>query len=332
MSQGASSPSLRDVAHRAGVSAMTVSRALRGLPKVSENLRHDIVQLAREMGYTPDPRISQLMAHLRQGRAAGTSVNLAWLTPYTTEDGSPARKYRTRILQGARVRARQLGYGLDVISFHKDRLSPQRCRDILDARGIQGVIISPLGTEDRVLQVNLDGLAVTAIGFSLEEPHCPRVGENFFEDTLLVLQRLQSRGCGRVGVVLEMDPGQHMVEHVVGAWAGWCVKNQKPLLPPLVGIPLKDSDLKKWFKQEKPDGLVTNIHPPSWFPRRLKCYRIGLISDASQTPGVLPDLEGMGATAVDMVASQILSFQKEKLTTRKSMLLSGRLAESTSGD
>ena len=45
---------LRDVAAAAGVSAMTVSRALRGIDGVSEATRRRVALLAREMGYVPD--------------------------------------------------------------------------------------------------------------------------------------------------------------------------------------------------------------------------------------------------------------------------------------
>lgn len=46
---------LSDVAHAAGVSAMTVSRALRGEQRVKPELVRHIQQIAQNMGYVPDP-------------------------------------------------------------------------------------------------------------------------------------------------------------------------------------------------------------------------------------------------------------------------------------
>ena len=46
---------LSDVAHAAGVSAMTVSRALRGEQSVKAALAQQIQQIAQSMGYVPDP-------------------------------------------------------------------------------------------------------------------------------------------------------------------------------------------------------------------------------------------------------------------------------------
>ncbi|MGO4439134.1 LacI family DNA-binding transcriptional regulator [Rhizobium sp. RAF56] len=45
---------LRDVAERAGVSPITVSRALRNPGIVSEELRETVLRIVEEMGYTPD--------------------------------------------------------------------------------------------------------------------------------------------------------------------------------------------------------------------------------------------------------------------------------------
>lgn len=321
------STSLRQIADRAGVSTMTVSRALRGLPKVSETQRARIVEIAEEMGYRPDPKITQLMAHLRQGRAVAGTSNLAWLTPHDDERKIGERDYRKELLKGARRRAESLGYTLDVISFHKDGLKPERCRRILEARGIQGVIISPLSSQDQHLEVPLNEFAVASIGFALESPRFHRVGENFFEDTQIALNRLAVRGCRRVGVVLSMDPKQHMVEHVLGAWAGWCVRERMPMPEPLVCSPLREVDVKEWYKREKPDGIVSNVNIQNWLPQKVKHFLVGLFSGDDGIPGVESDLEAIGSAAVDMVVAQILRNESGVPGERKTMLLSGVLRE-----
>jgi DNA-binding LacI/PurR family transcriptional regulator len=45
---------LKDIAAQAGVSVMTVSKALRDAPDVSDATRTRIRQLASQMGYVPD--------------------------------------------------------------------------------------------------------------------------------------------------------------------------------------------------------------------------------------------------------------------------------------
>ncbi|MGA1800976.1 LacI family DNA-binding transcriptional regulator [Rhizobium sp. HT1-10] len=63
---------LSDVAERVGVSAITVSRALRDPDKVSVDLRRDILQVIKEMGYVPD-----LAARALAGRHSGIIAVLA---------------------------------------------------------------------------------------------------------------------------------------------------------------------------------------------------------------------------------------------------------------
>lgn len=45
---------LKDIAHRAGVSVMTVSKVMRDAPDISANTKARVRQLAQQMGYTPD--------------------------------------------------------------------------------------------------------------------------------------------------------------------------------------------------------------------------------------------------------------------------------------
>ena len=62
-------PTMADVAKAAGVSKNTVSLALRGSPRVSEETRKRIAGLATSMGYRLNPTVAHLMAQLRQTRA-----------------------------------------------------------------------------------------------------------------------------------------------------------------------------------------------------------------------------------------------------------------------
>jgi DNA-binding LacI/PurR family transcriptional regulator len=57
---------LKDLAHQAGVSIMTVSRALRGLPGVSEKVRATILEIAKESDYHSDPLLSSLSSYRKR--------------------------------------------------------------------------------------------------------------------------------------------------------------------------------------------------------------------------------------------------------------------------
>ena len=52
--------SIRDVADHVGVSTATVSRALRGLPRVSPQTRRRVLEAAVTLGYEASPSASSL--------------------------------------------------------------------------------------------------------------------------------------------------------------------------------------------------------------------------------------------------------------------------------
>ena len=73
---------IRDVAHRAGVSIATVSRALRDADSVTPETRARVTQAATELEYVP----SQLGRQLAQGRHAANGIVFPDLSgPYYAE-------------------------------------------------------------------------------------------------------------------------------------------------------------------------------------------------------------------------------------------------------
>ena len=78
---------MSDVARRAGVSPATVSRALRGLPNVSDDARGRVLAAVQELQYVISPAASRL--------ASGTTGAVAVLVPY------PGRWFYGQVLSGA---------------------------------------------------------------------------------------------------------------------------------------------------------------------------------------------------------------------------------------
>ncbi|HEX7098400.1 MAG TPA: LacI family DNA-binding transcriptional regulator [Acidimicrobiia bacterium] len=69
---------IEDVASRAGVSVATVSRALRGLPHVSQATREKVLRAAEELDYRPNPHAARLAA----GRSGTVGVALPVLNSW----------------------------------------------------------------------------------------------------------------------------------------------------------------------------------------------------------------------------------------------------------
>jgi LacI family transcriptional regulator, repressor for deo operon, udp, cdd, tsx, nupC, and nupG len=76
------SPTIEDVARRAGVSVATVSRALRGLPNVAPSTRQRVMKAASALSYVADPSASLLAGGT--SRTVGLAVPLLGQWYYST--------------------------------------------------------------------------------------------------------------------------------------------------------------------------------------------------------------------------------------------------------
>jgi DNA-binding LacI/PurR family transcriptional regulator len=131
------SSSINDVARATGVSTATVSRALRGLPNVSETTRAIVRQAAAELGYVP----SSSAAGLASGRtmAMGVVVPTLELWFYST------------VLEGVDAVLRRAGY--DLILFNLGDRHGERER-VFDRS---------------ILRKRTDALIALCVDFSAEE-------------------------------------------------------------------------------------------------------------------------------------------------------------------
>jgi DNA-binding LacI/PurR family transcriptional regulator len=132
---------LKDISERAGVSIMTVSKALRDAPDISQSTKARLRQLAQEMGYVPDSTA--------QGLRNKKSKLFGLILP------SLANPIYVRMLLAIQERAYDLGY--DVLlgyTLHKlDR--EETCLRRFLSRRVDGLFVSPvyrIESESRLYQ------------------------------------------------------------------------------------------------------------------------------------------------------------------------------------
>ncbi|MGA2659264.1 MAG: LacI family DNA-binding transcriptional regulator [Verrucomicrobiota bacterium] len=132
---------LKDIAQRAAVSVMTVSKALRDEPDVSTATKTRIKLLAQQLGYVPDSTAQGLRN--RTTKLFGLAV------------ASCADPFLSRLVLAIEERAYELGY--DVLLAHTLNI-PEReeaCIRRFLARRVDGLFLSPvyrIATEARVYQ------------------------------------------------------------------------------------------------------------------------------------------------------------------------------------
>ena len=132
-----------DIAHLAGVSQSTVSRALRGHPMVNAKTRERILEIARELNYTVDKNASNLRL-----KHSGTLALLFFEDP--TVDDSAINPFFLSMLGSVTRACSQQGYDL-LISFQE--LERDWHADYEDSSKADGIIL--LGYGDYVVYRSL---------------------------------------------------------------------------------------------------------------------------------------------------------------------------------
>ena len=204
--QPAPRQTLTDLARVAGISRAAASYAMRGDTSVSRETVERVRKIAAEIGYSPDARVSSLMAHIRRNRLPQNREALAfvWVSTYPGEK-FPAyhQHYLRTILAGAKLRAHELGCSLAEFWLDEPGMTPARLWRILRTRGITGVVFSPAMHD---LAIALDWawehFACAVIGNTEWTPPLHRAGHYHYRSMWLTLQRLRDEGFHRPAAIL----------------------------------------------------------------------------------------------------------------------------------
>ena len=305
---------MRHVARAAGVAVSTVSKALRNDPSIPEKRCRAIQAVAEELGYHPHPLVAALMSQIHHHRRRSDPHNIAWIDLWPAGKDCTAAMSAELVLRGARERARELGYGIEVYPAGSNGMSPKHLHRTLTTRGQWGLIIPPVPESAMRFPLDMRGLTGVTIGTSLHEPVMHRVSPNHFQGCVLLFERLRAKGFRRIGLVL--TPA--MNERVEGKWLGAFhafqeqLPKSKRVLPLLVA---RDDNqaLTRWLLRQKPDAVLvaekffwTEVSQPKGSSMR-RPFIAWLMQQASSRGFGRLDLrpEQLGRVAVEMVVAQI---------------------------
>jgi len=254
---------LRDIAERAGVSRMTVSLALRGDPKVSKQVQERVRRIAKEIGYKPNPKVSRAMAELARSRHVEARERLAFLTTDPTENGWRKWKHNAGCFEGARLRALEYGYVLEPFWLRKPGMGHEKTADMLWNRGIEGVMVAPLGNDMeidgiRTFDFDWSRFSVVELSETLDEPRFDCARHDHFDGMLQALFSLEKMGYRRIGLTIERILDVRTRHRWYSAYLLWrSVRGYATELPVLFYENPDIEQTAKWIETNGMDAVVT---------------------------------------------------------------------------
>jgi DNA-binding LacI/PurR family transcriptional regulator len=326
-------PSLAQIAARARVSVMTVSRAMRRQPGVSPEVAKRIMRLAETMAYRPNPFVQALMTQVRTGKAGAGPRAIALVVPQFDDAAWGGQDWIRRGIHGASERAQQKGFTLEVVLWRRSQISDQRLDQILKARGIHGLVIAPLQQPGLEIGLDWNHYASGAIGGSLRSPRLHRVRNNAYLSIQLAIEKLREGGCQRVGLALS----DFSAARVGDMWqAGFLIAtrdypDRKRRLLLHQTTDLHRTTFLRWIREARPDGLVMQDNRCfTWLreaglrvPEQIAIAHLNRSSDEKRVAGIDQLFDAIGAATVDLVVEQCLLGEFGVPAQPKDVLLEG---------
>jgi LacI family transcriptional regulator len=311
---------LQAVARAAGVSPMTVSRVFHQHPNVLPKNRQAVEQAARELGYQPDPLITRLMTRVRSYRQRRCVSVIAVVRDDNPDDDSRDSAYQYVALDDLRLRAEQHGYRVEQFRVGRENMKAGRLVQILRARGIEGIILSPESSRNFGAGMDYTHFAAATIGYGLRQPMLHRASTNMTRGILQTTEILVARGYRRIGLALTQWMDVRADQTNSGAMLNF-QRSRSPrervplLLFPKNNLAENEGIFCRWVKQHRPDVVISfDSYVPDWLTRRLGLAipeDIGFVvhdwrKDLSGFAGIYHQRPHVAASVVDLVANQLV--------------------------
>jgi len=330
--------SLQQIAAEAGVSRATASRALRHHPAIPAETRERVQSVARRLGHAVNPLLSALMTHVRAVRSGKQLGTIAYLTAWPTRDGGKSSPTDAAYFRGASERAVHSGYRLEEFWLKEPGMTSRRMSQILDARGIRGLIVAPLPFPPARGHLSLDWsrFAVVTLGYSLWRPNLDRVASHHGNNIVRAVHELRRLGYRRIGLALLDGLDERLDRNLVASFhsvqQGTNVASRLPVL--VIGT-RGERQFARWFQAHRPDVVVSLGGPALGWLRNLGLRipgQVGFVElDLPDTSGACAGIDQhsdtLAATAVDLLVAQIHRSEFGVPTLPKLILVEGTWVE-----
>ncbi len=316
-----------------GLAESTISRALRGDPRISKGTRDRVAELAKQLGYCPNPLVSALMS-VRKKRGGSEVGTVALVTDYHGEGGWRSKDVCQWEYAGICRRAAGLGYRVEEFPMSDFGYDPLKLEKVLLTRGIRGVLLG--FSRDRIARAEFGVGKFTVAGLSTYFREVPVDRANFhgFFNVQLALGKMRAAGYRRTGLVVPEFNNRISGYLWSGGALDWQTRQAESdrCIPFIPTAGKEEEEFTKWLKQEKPDSLLVYKFPvKSWFAKSglrapggcglAYLYRTG--DEMKTWPGIDGNLQAVGAAAFDLVVEGLHTYRFGPPEHPKEVLIKG---------
>lgn len=217
------SPTIYEVARRAGVSIATVSRVQRGNSVVTQATRDRVLRAIEELGYQP----SHLARSLAEGRFAATAVVFPDLSgPYYSE-----------VILGYEQEVASAGQSVLIMSTHGQAASPQLVREL--ARKVDGMLLFSRTVPDEIVEQLVADQTPVVLLARPPVADADTIRSENHESAIRLTQHILGHGQRRIAFIGDPDSSPDAAER----WAGFVEAHRRAGLP-LPASPVRSSFLE----------------------------------------------------------------------------------------
>ena len=330
--------SMAKVASELGVSASTVSRALRNDSRISEEMRAKVKATAEQMGYRPNPMISALMLNRGKRSRSSTMNTIALITDYGGGESWKTKDVCRWEYIGLMQRADELGFRLEEFAVADFGGDLEQLENVLRNRGIQGIILGFSRSRKFRHPVPSDDFVVAGLSAYFRETMVDRSNFHGMHNVRLALNEIRKLGYKRTGLVIP-ELNNRMSGY---QWSASALDWQRNLPAEETCRPfIPDSDsaetaFRNWMASEKPDSLLVYKLPvKSWLARmelRIPqdigvAYLFRSQSEMTHYAGIDGNLQVVGSAAVDLVVEGLITNRLGLPEHPKEVLIKGTWQE-----
>jgi LacI family transcriptional regulator len=247
-------------------------------------------------------------------------------------------------VEDVRARARRHGYEVEEFWLGRGGFRPGRVQQILEARGVEGVLVSVQSSRKFGAELDYSKFAAATFGYGLTEPALHRASTNMMHGILGAMQELEARGYRRIGVAISEWVNARADHTCSGAvlhyQQGVPARRRVPLLLfPHNALERDEAAFCRWVRRWRPDALIS-FHGvvPAWLNDVLKLRipgDIGLVvhdwvDGMAGWAGIDHCRKHVAAAAVDLVASQLVQNERGVPEVTRQILISPRFVDGPS--